>query len=199
MNWKNALRAWVWVRNERRSMISHAIVANKLWTMASSRPSPADTAPVGHELSADPRRPPGATRCLVEGPARAPAAPRDRLLSDRPHDGLRRGRPDAPGCESPKQSTRMPGPTPWASGPRGPVDPLAPVLRCVGRMSLGHLNTFCALSEGVHQNGGVTPFAAGDVAWRHPPNRYFTLNIRDQWFMPLISVRLVRPGTGCSE
>ena len=22
---------------------------------------------------------------------------------------------------------------------------------------------------------------------------------RDQWFMPLISVRLVRPGTGCSE
>ena len=31
------------------------------------------------------------------------------------------------------------------------------------------------------------------------PNRYFSLNIRDQWFMPLISVRLVRPGTGCSE
>ena len=106
------------------------------------------------------RRPLATSSARTRGAPRRHLMPRggsgsclgDRLLSDRPHDGLRRGRPDAPGCESPKQSPRMPGPAPWASGPRGPVDPLAPVLRRVGRRSLGHLNTFCALSERVHQN-----------------------------------------------
>ena len=43
----------------------------------------------------------------------------------------------------------------------------------------------------------ISPFA--ERMSLHPPSRYFRPNIRDQCFMSLISVRLVRPGTGCSE
>ena len=42
MNWKIAMRASAWVRNERRSMSSHSSVAKKLSAMALSKQSPAD-------------------------------------------------------------------------------------------------------------------------------------------------------------
>ena len=76
-------------------------------------------------------------------------------------------------CLAGRQALECSGQLPGRPVRGDPLDHPAPIPRRVGRMSLGHLNASCALSEGVRPNG-ATPISAG-----------VEVPLADAWTLPL--------------